>query len=528
VKIYNTVNLKANTKLTPNHKSWIYNGLDCCVTLEVRNRLREDLKYEPDNVKETYETAMAKLAPVGYMCMKGLKIDFNALNKSLSEYRSELRQLQKNFDKICDKILGYPINWRSPTQLKVLFYDTFGLKPIRKRNAQGFFAPTTNADALERLSVYRYPQIWARYILAMRILGKKISFLETSADKDGRMRTSLNIAGTDTGRFASQFSAFGTGTNLQNVEDRLRRVFVADPGHIMVNVDLEQADARNVAARLWQIYYDSHGPEKAGAYLDACESGDLHTRVCSMAWKELEWPDPWDATLARSIADSKAYRELSYRDMAKKLGHGTNYYGLPRTMAMHTKTEASIIENFQARYFNAFPLIGNIQKDLSKDDWHGWVYRQLKTVGYLNNLFGRRRIFFDRYKDPRTLRAAIAYDPQSTTGEELDRGWLQLWHGMPEALLQLPVHDSILFQLPLDGLQELLPRALKLLTVTKELKGGRLFSVPLEATTGFNWGKSYKDKTTGIWINPHGQKLWTGNEDRQPPKQKTRLKHYLS
>jgi DNA polymerase I-like protein with 3'-5' exonuclease and polymerase domains len=46
------------------------------------------------------------------------------------------------------------------------------------------------------------------------------------------MRTSYNIAGTRTGRLSSSFSEFGaSGTNFQNIEERLREIFVADPGH---------------------------------------------------------------------------------------------------------------------------------------------------------------------------------------------------------------------------------------------------------------------------------------------------------
>lgn len=519
MKIYNTINLQPSTSLNPDERSWIYNGLDCCVTLEIQQRLRADLALEPDNVKETYATAMRKLAPVNYMCLKGLRIDAAARSRSVTEYKIELGRLNQNFDRIMNAAVDYTINWRSHVQVKRLFYETFELKKIRKRDSKGFFSPTANNDALERLCFYHYPQVFARYILAMRNLGKKISFLETAFDPDGRMRTSLNISGTDTGRFSSRFSAFGTGNNLQNVEERLRRVFVADPGYIFVNVDLAQADARNVGARIWESFYDSHGAEVAGKYLDTCESSDLHTRVCSMAWQELDWPDPWDDKKAKEVAEALAYRHYTYRFMAKKLGHGTNYYGQPPTMSLHTKIDELTIQNFQSRYFKAFPLIPK---------WHAWVFEQLKTTGQITTLFGRRRFFFDRYKDPRTLRKAIAYEPQSMTGEFLDRGWLQLWDSMPEVQLLLPVHDSILFQVPYEAVNELVPKALELLKVTLMLKAGRKYNIPLEAKTGFNWGDAKKNVKTGLWENENGLKDWSGKETRNAPKVKTRLAHYLS
>jgi len=64
----------------------------------------------------------------------------------------------------------------------------------------------------------------------MREIQKKIDFLKTGVDPDGRIRTSYNIPGTNTGRFSSSYSEFGTGGNLQNVEESLRSVFIADWG----------------------------------------------------------------------------------------------------------------------------------------------------------------------------------------------------------------------------------------------------------------------------------------------------------
>lgn len=539
MRVLETSKLGPGRSFNPDDTSWMYNGLDCCLTLEIRDRLREDIEREPENVQETYATALRKMPPVLYMNARGLRVNSGYLAQSVNEYKRALAHIQANFDLLCDGVLGYTVNWRSPVQMKSLFYDRFGLKAVRKRNAQGFFVPTVNAEALEKFSEHTYIRVFCTHILAMRDIAKKLGFLEADRDGDGRRRTSLNIAGTDTGRFSSAIGAFGAGGNLQNVENQLRRPFVPDSGMVFVNVDLEQADARNVAARIWEIFYDSHGPELAGRYLDACESGDLHSAVTQMVWPDLNWTGDPDHNKF-TVAGETFYREHSYRDMAKRLGHGTSYFGMPKTMALHTKTAVNIIDEFQQRFFEAFPLIGSYDKAKAKnqseilnmveaaDNWHGWVLRQLRDTGSITNLFGRRRIFFDRWRDLRTFRAAVAYDPQSSTGEELDRGWLNLWDNMREAELLIPVHDSILFQIPMEGMNELIPQALKLLKVTKLLRGDREFTVPLEAKVGWNWADAKKDKETGLWKNEYGLKPWTGEETRQPPKQKTRLKHYLA
>lgn len=501
-----TLNDHTMKQLSFDEASWIYNGLDCCVTFEIFDELSSQLSSEPSNVLDTYQFALDKQAPVMEMSMRGLRVDETSRQLALRDFKVLQASLMEKWDMLCEGVFGFKINHNSPPQLQHLFYKALGNKVVRKRNARGQMTPTVNRDALEKFRASFYSQIFANFVLALRDVGKKITFLSTAIDDDGRLRCSFNIAGTNTGRLASSMSDFGTGTNLQNVDTKLRFPFVADPKKILVNVDLEQADARNVGAIMHEVFHDELGYAEAGKYLDACESGDLHTQVCKMAWRSLPWHD--DVKLNRPIADQIFYRDMSYRDMAKRLGHGTNFLGKPHTMAMHTKTERSVIENFQTRYFEAFPSIPM---------WHDWTLEQISTLGYLTTLYGRRRYFFGRAKDPATHREAIAYSPQSMTAWQIDYGYLQLWKHMPEAELLVQVHDSIQFQVELRNLDRLMPKAMKLLECPLELSNGREFIVPLEAKVGWNWGDVAYGKNKQPIDNLKGLQVWKGSEQRQPP-----------
>lgn len=482
---------------------WIYNGLDVCVTAEVLGEIKQQLD---DTTRATYEFSKALQAPVLEMSMRGLLVDQVRRTEVLEQYKRDIVKVAANLDRILEEGIGCKINWRSPVQLKSLLYDVLGLPPVRKRNAKGFMAPTANRDALERLGAnYFLAEPICNHLLTLRDLDKKRGFLETEIDPDGRMRANFNIAGTNTGRLASSMSDFGTGTNLQNVDRDLRSVFVADPGMKFANLDLEQADARNVGAICWNLFLDEWGEEKAGAYLDACESGDLHTTVCRMAWTDLAWPE--DTKGWRAIADQIAYRNMTYRDLAKRLGHGTNYYGTPRTMAKHSKVQTSIIDEFQRKYFRAFPAIGAYDKSDKSPSWHRNVAQQISDVGSITTLFGRRRYFFGRPSEPETLREAIAYAPQSMTADEIDIGILALWRANRIQLL-LQVHDSILIQYPEEKEDEIVPWALDTLRTTLRLKGGREFTVPTEAKVGWNYGDSSDD-------NPDGLAKWKGHDERK-------------
>jgi DNA polymerase I len=470
---------------------WLYNGLDCCVTNEVKHVLESQLDNQ---TRSTYEFSKALQAPVLEMKLRGVLVDFQLRDKVIHEYEQQLAQISSNLEVILRDGLGVPpINWRSPKQLKELFYDRIGLPPIKKRrlvDGHWTYTPTVDRDALEQLDNYFLAQPLISHILGLRDIGKKIGVLRTGIDPDGRMRTSYNIAGTTTGRFSSSLSDFGTGTNLQNIEDRLRSVFVADPGFKFAYIDLEQAESRLVGAIEWNLFHDP-------TYLDACESGDLHTSVCRLAWGEIL---PWTGNLRddKELAERPFYRQHSYRHMAKVLGHGTNYNGRPNTMAKHTKLDAQLIAEFQTKYFRAFP---------SHQRWHGHVASELLQYGKLDTITGRRRWFFGRRNDDATVREAIAYDPQGSVGDILNRGMLQVWR-LDLCQLLLQIHDAILVQYPEHLEDQIVPELLKAIKVPIELKHNRMLTIPSEAQVGWNWAKQNEK-------NPDGLTKWKGNDGRK-------------
>jgi DNA polymerase-1 len=466
-------------------KYWIYNALDCCLTAEILDVIRPQL----DNIsRATYEFSKSLQAPVLEMRMRGIRVDDGWRHKTIASYQADLIQIESQLNRILAKGIGYTLNWNSPAQLKKLLYEVLGLPVQKKRNAKGLYTVTADRNALEKLDSYFNAQPIISHILALRDISKKIGVLKTSVDPDGRMRTSYNIAGTTTGRFSSSLSDFGTGGNLQNLEERLRRPFVADPGMKFAYIDLEQAESRLVGAIEWNLFGD-------GRYLDACESGDLHTSVCRLAWTDLSWTG--DIKLDREVADRPFYRQHSFRHMAKVLGHGTNYNGKPFTMAKHTKLDAKLIAEFQQKYFTAFP---------AHQRWHSAVASELLQYGNLTTITGRRRWFFGRRNDDTTVREAIAYGPQGAVGDILNHGMLRVWR-LNICQLLLQIHDAILVQYPEEREAEILPVLIETIKVPIELANGRTLIIPSEAQTGWNWGKHDKNNVDGL-------KKWAGNDTR--------------
>jgi len=476
-KIISTADLLPGQPPSYSEREWVYCGLDCCVTMEILDVIEPQLT---NTTRATYNFRFDLQAPVLDMSMRGIRIDPNRKSAAIEDYGKIARLISSQLDRILRDGFGIDgLNHRSPAQLKEFFYTYLRLPEVKKRNAQGVYAASVDRDSLEHLATYWIAQPFVSRILLLRDVEKKIKVLETEMDSDGRLRTSYNIAGTETGRFSSSLSEFGSGGNLQNIEKKLRSVFVPDPGKKFCEIDLEQAESRAVGAIIWNLFQDP-------TYLDACESGDLHTSVCRMAWPNLPWTG--DPKHDKDLAEQPFYRQHSYRFMSKKLGHGSNYGGTARTLANQAKIETNIVREFQTRYFAAFPGILR---------WHTWVARTLLSEGQLTTFLGMQRDFWGRRDDSATLRAAIAFEPQSVVGQLLNQGLLNLWRAnICELLLQ--IHDAVLFQFPEELESQIVSQATKLLEIPIPLRHGRTLIIPAEAKTGWNWAPKAEDNPDGL------------------------------
>jgi DNA polymerase-1 len=476
----------------------IYNGRDCAITLEVLH----NLPPLDETTELIYQQAMDLHGPVLEMNLRGVLVDKFKIAVMKSRLQADAERIMRQLNRIITEgIGGQPINPSSPAQVQALLYNRMGITPIKARNAKGEWTASVGRKQLEKLRQNFWAEPIVNHILAYRDIIKQLGTLKTGIDRDGRIRTSFAIAGTDTGRFASYESPFGTGTNLQNITPRLREIFIADPGFKFAYIDLEQAESRVVGAIIWNLW--CRGLLKipnAPTYLDYCESHDLHTGVARMTFKHLAWTN--DAKLDRAIADQNFYREFSYRDATKRLGHGTNYYGKPFQMAQETHIPKNLVEDFQNGYFSAFPEI---------PAWHGHVRHTLQSTSKLTSLMGRRRTFFGRRYDDDTLRAAIAYDPQGSVADIISKGILAIWRSGLRCSIMLQIHDALLVQYPETEEDEILPAIQRLMEVEVPLMNGRSLTIPTEAAVGWNWGY----KSDG---NPDGLIKYKGHDPRKRSK----------
>lgn len=473
---------------------WVYNGLDCSLTKEIHTTLGNiALDFDHETI---YAFERAMQAPALEMSMRGIRIDISARDNEARRLELVKKRTVGILNELAHEVWGKGLNANSPVQLQNFLYGYLGLPPVMGRKSNGKFGPTTNREALEKLrDSFIYPKPFINCVMHIRDLVKQLAVLNSGIDPDGRMRCSYNVAGTDTGRWSSNKNAWGSGTNTQNITDSMRRMFIADPGMKMCYMDLAQAESRLVGLLAF-LRTGEHN------YLDACESGDLHTEVAKMVWPTLAWTG--DQKKDRKIADQIFYREFSYRDMSKRGGHATNYYGKAQTVAGHLKVSTPLIKAFQDDYFEAFPEIRKQQQGTIKD---------VQIHGQITTPLGRTRIFFSRPTDDATFREAIAHSPQSSVGDILNLGLYRLWKNSQRLKVELlaQVHDAILFQYPEELEDEIIPLVMETITVHLKFKG-RPFYIPCDAAVGWNWAKyNYKSPDK----NPDGLKSWGGHDDRK-------------
>lgn len=243
-----------------------------------------------------------------------------------------------------------------------------------------------------------------------------------------------------------------------------RQLMLADPDHILFDIDLDQAENRIVA-------YIAPEPRMISAFENNI---DIHSLTASLIFKK----SISQVSAASGSCQLGAGRD-SERDWGKKANHSLNYglgykefslrYELPETEGK------LLVEN----YHFAYPGI--------RGSYYNWIQALLKDR-VITNCFGRRRYFQDV-----TLERAYAFIPQSTVADKINmQGLLYIWNNQdifePVDIL-MQVHDSIVFEVRIEtGWTKI---AYLLLSLRKSLETpidwhNRSFVIPASIKMGFN------------------------------------------
>ena len=393
---------------------WTYNCKDAVITFEVDTA--QQAAVDQMRVREVHDFQQRLFWPVLDSMNRGLRVD----TARRGDFAFSLQEEIAKREQWLIDTLGEPLNIKSPLQMKRMFYETLGQKPVLSRKTG---TVTCDDEALRKISE-REPILLpvTRKIAELRSLGVFLStFVNAPLDTDGRMRCSFNIGGTETYRFSSSKNAFGSGLNLQNIpkgggDDELelpnvRSLFVPDPGYTFFDIDLSSADLRIVV-------WEADEPE-----MKALLKAGL---------------DPYTEIAKELYHDHSSTKKDPRRHTFKSFAHGTNYLCTAKGLAERLGLSVQDAEKTQKWYFGRFPKIKKWQDDL-KD--------QVLKRRMVQNVFGYRCYFFDRIEGT-IFNQAAAWIPQSTVACLINRAYVKIFEELPEVQILLQVHDSLAGQFP--------------------------------------------------------------------------------
>jgi len=364
-----------------------------------------------------YETIERPLVPVvAAMECRGIKVDRPALAELSRDFARRIDEIEQAIF----RAVGNEFNIGSTKQLGDVLFDKLGL-PGGKKGKTGAYG--TDASILEELSpLHEVPG----HVLEWRQLTKlKSTYADALAEEidgeTGRVHTSYALAVAATGRFSSN------NPNLQNIPirteegRRIRRAFVAEPGHLLLSADYSQIELR-LAAHVADV------PELKQAFRDGV---DIHALTASQVF---------GVPLAEMDANT--------RRRAKAINFGIIYgisaFGLGQQIGVPPAEAGAYIR----AYFERFPAILAYMERIKTD---------CRRTGYVETIFGRK-CFISGIRDANPARRAgaerqaINAPLQGSAADIIKRAMGRIPAALARAGLKarmlLQVHDELLFEAP--------------------------------------------------------------------------------
>jgi DNA polymerase-1 len=449
----------------PAETAGTYASADAAMTLRLAELLLPELAQK--GLTSLFRDLEMPLVPVLVaMEAAGVKVDVPFLRQMSVDLTRRLRELEKEIQQIA----GYAFNVNSTQQLADVLFGKLGLptEGLKKTQAGSY---STAADVLEGL---RGRHEIIDLILEQRQLSKLIGTYVDALPglvnpRTGRLHTSFNQAGAETGRLSS------TNPNLQNIPIRtdvgreIRRAFIAETGNVLLSADYSQVELRILA----HICGDE--------YLLAAfaRDEDIHASAAAKVY---------------GVPLGQVTKEQ--RSVAKMMNFATSYGVTAFGLAQRTGLSRSEADQFMQRYFAMYPGVKRYIEETK---------RLAREQGYVETLLGRRR-FFPVLRTQATgmqanairqaaERAAINHPIQGTAADIIKIAMSQLFRALNEggyrSRLTLQVHDELVLEVP-EG--ELLPVS-RLVKETMEGAYELRAKLKVDLEAGPNW---YEMEPVGV------------------------------
>ncbi|WP_262049344.1 DNA polymerase I [Bradyrhizobium sp. Bra78] len=395
------------------------------MTLRVWRVLKPRLVAE--HMTTVYETLERPLVAVlARMERRGISIDRQVLSRLSGDFAQTAARVEAEIQEIA----GEPINVGSPKQIGDILFGKMSLPGGTKTKTGAW---STTAQVLDELAEQGHDL--PRKILEWRQVSKLKSTytdaLPTYVNpQTHRVHTTYALAATTTGRLSSN------EPNLQNIpvrtEDgrKIRRAFIATPGHKLVSADYSQIELR-LLAEIADI------PVLKQAFRDGL---DIHAMTASEMF---------------GVPIKGMPSEIRRRAKAINFGiiYGISAFGLANQLGIAREEASAYIK----KYFERFPGIRAYM-----DETRGFC----RSHGYVTTLFGRKCHYPDIKASNASVRAfneraAINARLQGTAADIIRRAMTRVEDALAEkrlsAQMLLQVHDELIFEVPDAEVEATLP-----------------------------------------------------------------------
>ena len=432
-----------------------YASADAVLTHRGVDLLHNDLNKQ--NLHDLYDTLEMPLIPViADMQRTGVKLDVDFLADMSLRLGSQLSELEQQIYDLSDGYGDFNIN--SPKQLNDVLFGKLAL-PTKglKKTTHGYSTDVVTLEALkDQHDIIKHI---IEYRELTKLKGTYVDALPELVNKHtGRLHTSYNQTGTNTGRISS------SNPNLQNIPIRteigreVRRAFIASEGRVLLAVDYSQIELRVLA----HVSQDK-------TLLEAFAQGlDIHKATA--------------AAVKGIPVDDVTYEERSF---AKRVNFGLLYGMGAFRLARDSELTFAEAEAFIKDYFARLPQVEQYIEDTK---------RQAREADGVKTLFGRIRRFpalmnprSSRRSQEAELRAAVNMPIQGTAADIMKQAMINLHNELKkssfEASMILQVHDELVLDVPEDEIDRV--KAL----VVDVMENAYQLDAPLKANAevGLNW-----------------------------------------
>lgn len=457
---------------------WTYCGMDNCIQRELWNHLYPSL-VESGQLSFYFQHYVKLFEPLLNTGLHGISLDADRQEKMRAQLKEERKLTRDELTEVAGEDLIAKEDF-SKAKLQRFFHERLKLpkqyKMTKKKDGSKSKSETLDVNALAKLAyTYKEAARPTELVLQYRSATKALStwLNPKKADKDGRIRCQYGM-NTEAGRLNSKENPRQSGYNLQNTKRELRRIYVPDAGCCLLEIDLSQAEDREVKMYCGTPRMIELANRKPWEY-------DVHTHNAAMIFRVPEDKvEKKQRNLGKVVAHG-AERAMTGEKLSKKLLTDFSQFYSPRVCQ-------DMIDRFYTELWEIPKL------------YFPKVRRWIMERGYLRNSWGRVWNVKGETLGDDLYREGYSFLPQSETADQMNQWgfipvyqWFKTEYPRLHSRINIQRHDALVMSVPFVHLFEVSAYVLTSLERTRMIEGNPLV-VPGTIKIGPNDGEGIEFK----------------------------------